>query len=173
MPFTSLLSKHQIYSEMRLVFSLAPHRFLNPGGFCFGFCIFFFFFFAWCSCVRVSGWLLKCLWEARDFSLSSKPFCHPCPSFLTLLNPKCCAPSPAIVSSTKMGWLGCVKVLANLDIIFSCRISQLTLSLRCHLQLPYSHFERIQLWQQLSAGISATALPDLGRQSQCPLPSRW
>lgn len=118
-PFTSLLSKHWIYSETRLVFSLASSLFLNPEGFCCWFCV----FFCWlqlCLCFRIIAQVSERNTEFFFFSsLTSKPFSHLCPYLLSLLSLKCCVPLPAIVSNTKMKWLGCVKALADTSILSS------------------------------------------------------
>jgi len=133
-PFASLLSKHRIYSEISLVFSLALHCFLNPKGFCCWFCI---LFFACCSCVHVPGRMLKCLWEVWDFFPAYlpafKPFIHPCPSFLTLLSPKCCT---ALIFQLLlyMTWAGRADLL-----------SQCTTEVPCA-QPPGSQCDGAQLW---------------------------
>lgn len=113
-PFTSLLLKHCIYSETSLVFSLAPHCFLNPEGFCCWFGILFFFLLA--AAVFVFQDDCSSVWEVWDFFPSSlptfNPFIHLCPSFLTLLSPKCCT---ALISQLLLHktWAGRADLLSH------------------------------------------------------------
>lgn len=118
--------------------------------------------FSGCSCVRVPELLLKFLWETW--------WCFPSLLWLLSLLVICTSTSSAfwaisavlphqpLCGTQDEVTRVCESACRHFNIIFFCRISQLTLCLHCPLQPPYFHFERTRCSEQHGINISAAAV---------------